>query len=1502
MEKVTLPGSVTVIGTSAFAGNNLAEVTFTGSSNLDTIAASAFSHNQLTRIEIPNTVNFIGSSAFSYNQLTSANIPDGVSVIRNTVFAYNQLASIEIPNRVTTIEISAFAGNNLESVTLPENVTSIGSWAFANNPDASDYYSNPVPISERGITEVFIKATNPPTIGVNVFTTTFAQFNPNPYPKGITHHGKIDLMVPEGARKTYIDTNWYGGTSYFKSITEAAEIGSTFIANNITYKVTALTPNKAEVTDYTGTETGLIIPPEVNHQGVDYTVTAIGSGAFQKNDSDPYKLEKVTIPGSVTAIGTGAFSRNNLAEVIFTGSSNLDTIAASAFSHNQLTRIEIPNTVNFIGSSAFSYNQLTSANIPDGVSVLKNTVFVYNQLASIEIPNSVTTIETSAFGGNNLESVTLPENVTSIGPWAFANNPALNTVHIKAINPPVVESDIFTTTTAVPPTHEDRNGQIDLIVPKGTKSAYSNWYGGNNYFKSITDEEAGGTFIVGNITYKITSLAPLEVTATGYNTAGGTMVTIPPTVNNGPNTYTVTAIGDRAFRASLLGEPKLTSVEIPNSIKRIGDDAFYGNNLTRVEIPNSVTSIGQVAFGGNRLTNVTIPGNVRSISRWMFYDNQLTEVTLSDGVDSIGYQAFYNNPGLSLVTVKANDPPVLDTTAFANRKQIDVFVPMDALDAYNEPTNGWTGFRSIKGLVESGDRFTVDHITYQVSNNIRSKTVGLMDYTGPGGVVTIPPTVDHGPNTFTVALIWIHSFRFANLTEVTIPGSVETIMPEAFRDNPNLSLVTVERNDPPRLRERAFQNPGRDQIDLVVPTGRIQAYKDNGWDGFRSISYGIFTVNDITYGITSPTEVMVVDYTGTDTEVEIPETVNDRGTNYTVTAIGNGAFQEKGLTGVIISSSVVSIGSNAFNDNPTLRVLEVEATDPPRLVAANAFTNRSQIDVFVPSGALDAYNEPANGWTSFRSIKGRAEIGGRFTVDHITYQVANNTLHKTVGLMDYTGPGGVVTVPPTVEHGLDNFTVFLIWTHSFRFANLTEVTIPGSVEIIMPGAFRDNPNLRGVLVDRYAPPILREGSFQDPGRDQIDLVVPAGRIQAYKDNGWDGFRSISDGTIPPQPTIDAPQSVDNLEPFTVNITFDGEVTGFELGDIQVTNATVSDLKGSGSIYTATLVPTSPCDDITIEVQANVAESTTTGFPNQAATQVIVAVVDTVAPTITCPADVVAHTAHNGTGDCTTTVDLGNPTVDDNCSVATIVAQVNGMDIDPDTYAFGARTTTVTWIVSDDTGNTASCEQAVTVESASNCASAAFTINAIADVILPESTVYTSVTPSLYGDDPKGTVTWTLGGTDAEAFSINGSTGVVTMIARDFEAPADANEDNVYEVSITATDSESNSSETSWTVTVQNDHLRFVIPSQTAPYSPPMIPTAFTPNGDGANDTWIIDNLLEDASVRIYDRHGTIIFSSDDGYTRPWDGTSRGRSLPAVSYLYVIQNGPHTYRGTVTILL
>jgi gliding motility-associated-like protein len=85
----------------------------------------------------------------------------------------------------------------------------------------------------------------------------------------------------------------------------------------------------------------------------------------------------------------------------------------------------------------------------------------------------------------------------------------------------------------------------------------------------------------------------------------------------------------------------------------------------------------------------------------------------------------------------------------------------------------------------------------------------------------------------------------------------------------------------------------------------------------------------------------------------------------------------------------------------------------------------------------------------------------------------------------------------------------------------------------------------------------------------------------------------------------------------------------------------------------------------------------------------------------------------------------------------------------------------------------------------------------------------------------------------------------------------------------------------------------------------LIPNAFTPNGDGHNDTWRLDNLafFPDVTVDIYDRRGERIFHSKS-YETAWDGTdSKGHKMPMDSYYYVIdlQNGEKPFVGTVTLL-
>lgn len=125
----------------------------------------------------------------------------------------------------------------------------------------------------------------------------------------------------------------------------------------------------------------------------------------------------------------------------------------------------------------------------------------------------------------------------------------------------------------------------------------------------------------------------------GHNNTYSGNVTIPTTVTYNGTTYSVSSIGNHAFRLC----SGLTSVTIPNSVSTIGDFAFSGcSGLTRVTIPNSITSIGYQVFENcSGLTNITIPNSVTSIGDWAFRDcSGLTSVEIPNSVTSIGEFAF----------------------------------------------------------------------------------------------------------------------------------------------------------------------------------------------------------------------------------------------------------------------------------------------------------------------------------------------------------------------------------------------------------------------------------------------------------------------------------------------------------------------------------------------------------------------------------------------------------------------------------------------------------------------------------------------------------------------------------------------------------------------------------------------------------------------------------------------------------------------------------------------
>ena len=84
-----------------------------------------------------------------------------------------------------------------------------------------------------------------------------------------------------------------------------------------------------------------------------------------------------------------------------------------------------------------------------------------------------------------------------------------------------------------------------------------------------------------------------------------------------------------------------------------------------------------------------------------------------------------------------------------------------------------------------------------------------------------------------------------------------------------------------------------------------------------------------------------------------------------------------------------------------------------------------------------------------------------------------------------------------------------------------------------------------------------------------------------------------------------------------------------------------------------------------------------------------------------------------------------------------------------------------------------------------------------------------------------------------------------------------------------------------------------------------IPNVFSPNNDGINDTWNLEDafLYLDTEVKVYGRYGQLIFKSL-GYEIPWDGTNQnGNPVEGGVYFYVIDLGDNIekIKGTVSII-
>ena len=357
----------------------------------------------------------------------------------------------------------------------------------------------------------------------------------------------------------------------------------------------------------------------------------------------------------------------------------------------------------------------------------------------------------------------------------------------------------------------------------------------------------------------------------------------------------ITSIGNHAFS----GCKSLTVFEVPKGVTSIGEGAFMEcPGLKNVVLPEGITEIGESAFHScSSLKYISIPNSVTSIGECAFQESGLESIAIPDGMSEIAAY-FFSDCDLRSIVIPASVTEIGDC-AFAACSRLEAVY-------YCGTRAQWSCV-----IVNGDDNDALYNAKFYYSDSFHSCTVNALEH---GKAIVSPSKAYAGA----------------------------TVVISAIPDNGYYAQTYIVNGSP--ITGNSFPMPDCDVTIDVIFAVIVQANVGDT-DSFDGLTYNI--TNNAMDGTGT---VTLTGFTGNQSSVRIPDTVELKGIVYKVTRIASKAFyNKKTVNKLIVGANVTVIDPYAFQGCSNL--VSVSGLSRVKTIGTKAFAGCKKLKSFTVSSA-----------------------------------------------------------------------------------------------------------------------------------------------------------------------------------------------------------------------------------------------------------------------------------------------------------------------------------------------------------------------------------------------------------------------------------------------------------------------------------------------------------------------------------------------------------------------